>query len=212
VHLRATLQPTLIAVAGPTCSGKTTLVWLIAERLNSEQCAVLSQDDFYRDLASLSLEERQRLNFDLPGAVDALELIRTIKRLLRGWSTEVPVYDFTKHTRSDKFRTITPRPYLLVEGTLVLHWSAIRSRARLRVYLDVPGEECLRRRLVRDTETRGRSEESVYHQWRKTVWPMHRRYVIPTRRYADLLLDGHNLEQAADRIVETLRSLDNAAQ
>lgn len=201
-------RPRLVLVGGPTCSGKSTLVRLVAERLGQDLCTVLTQDDFYHDLSALPLEERAQQNFDRPGSIDSIALIRCVKRLIRGEPVQVPVYDFTTHTRMGETREALPRPYLFVEGTLVLHWSALRSRAAIRAFLDTPSEACFQRRLSRDTAHRGRTEASVLEQWRQTVWPMHRRYVLPTRRHADVLLDGRNIEAAAECLTKLLTGRD----
>lgn len=177
----------------------------MAERLGPEHCVVLCQDEFYRDLNHMPLSERSHANFDVPGAIDSLALIRTVKRLLRNEAAAVPVYDFGSHTRTGEERPVAPRPYVIVEGTLVLHWAAIRRRSLLRVYVDLARDACYQRRLTRDVQERGRTPESVAEQWQRSVWPMHRRYVAPTRRYADLVLDGRNPCAGVQPMLEALR-------
>lgn len=198
-------EPSLVAVAGPTCSGKSTLVRLVMQQLGARECVVVSQDEFYRDLSHLPPEARGKSNFDVPGAVDGLALIQAVKRLVRGDCAAAPVYDFTRHVRTGEERPLLPRPYIFVEGTFALHWAAVRSRAVLRVYIHLCREECLRRRLRRDVEERGRTRENVMEQFQTTVWPMHRRYVIPTRRYADMILDGLDPSAATERVVAALQ-------
>ncbi len=194
----------VILIGGPTCSGKTNLARALECRLGSDRCVTVNQDDFYHDLQHLPEETRARSNFDRPGAVDRRALASAVRSLSLGRAVDVPTYDFTKHCRTPAIRQLAPAPFVLVEGTLVLHWSALRRLASVRVYVDIGPEECLRRRVRRDNLERGRSPESVLTQWHASVWPMHRRYVLPTRRAADVLVSGNDVDDAVVRIVQAL--------
>ena len=177
----------LVAITGGSGSGKT---WL-AEKLEAAlapRAARLSLDDFYRDRSHLALAKRARLNFDQPGAIDWPKLECALLALRQGHRARVPCYDFTTHARLVRTKTLDPKPVILVEGLWLLRRPSIRSYFALRIFVDCPRALRLRRRLARDTLSRGRSRASVLKQFRETVDPMHQRYVTPQARYADVIL------------------------
>lgn len=177
----------LVAITGGSGSGKT---WL-AEKLETvlaPHAARLSLDDFYRDRSHLALGRRARLNFDQPGAIDWAELECALVALRQGRRARVPCYDFATHARLARTKTLNPKPVILVEGLWLLRRPSIRSCFALRLFVDCPRALRLRRRLARDTRSRGRSRASVLKQFRTTVDPMHQRYVAPQARYADVIL------------------------
>jgi len=151
---------------------------------------VLGLDSYYRELGHLPLEERARMNFDEPAALDEALLIEQVRALADGRAIDRPVYDFTRHTRSGEFEHIEPARCVIVEGLLSLHWPELRALYGLKVYIDVDDEVCFRRRLERDIRERGRTPESVHAQYQATVRPMAERYILPTRAWADIVVSG----------------------
>lgn len=182
------MPPYLIAIAGPSCSGKSEL----SKRLSGElRAPVVSLDSYYRELAHLPLEERARMNFDEPAALDEALLLAQVRALAAGRAIDRPVYDFSRHTRSGQFERIEPAPFVIVEGLLALYWPELRALYGTKVYIDAADDEvCFRRRLERDVRERGRTPESVYAQYQATVRPMAERYILPTRAWADLVVSG----------------------
>lgn len=197
----------LIAIAGPSCSGKSLLADAIAAKLGPRRCVIVRQDDFYRDLAHLPMEVRAGVNFDSPTAIDRRAMIAVAARLLAGRTAATPAYDFVEHCRRGEMRWLEPAPLVIVEGTMALRWVALRRMARLRVYVDAPLELCLQRRVDRDVAERGRTEGSVIAQWRRTVAPMHRRYVLPQARHADMIVSGLRADEAATAVVSALSAV-----
>jgi uridine kinase len=183
-------RPILVALAGPTCSGKTSLALALAETLPGGPHSVLATDAYYRDLSEMPLEERAAANFDAPEALD-WPLLRThVQKLAEGEAVDVPVYDFATHARTHDTITLSPTPFVILEGLYALYDAAIRACCTLGIYVGAPEETCLTRRIARDIAERGRTEQSVRDQFAVTVSPMYRRYIAPTRQYADLVLDG----------------------
>jgi uridine kinase len=181
------VPPYLIAVAGPSCSGKSEL----SKRLQQElRAPVLGLDSYYLELAHLPLAERARMNFDKPAALDGDLLIAQVRSLAEGRAIERPVYDFSRHTRSGEFERIEPGGFVIVEGLLALHWPELRALYGTKVFIDADDEVCYRRRLDRDIRERGRTPESVHFQYYSTVRPMAERYILPTRAWADLVVSG----------------------
>jgi uridine kinase len=180
-------EPYLIGIAGPSCSGKSEVSRRVAEVLGAP---ILSLDSYYRDLSHLSMEERARVNFDAPDSMDEDLLIRQVRELAHGMAIRKPIYDFTRHTPSDEYEFIEPAEFVIVEGLFALHWKEVRDLLDTRVFISADHEICFERRLYRDVRDRGRSEESVERQYRETVRPMCDKYILPTLRYAHLILNG----------------------
>tara|TARA_Y100000780_G_scaffold179442_1_gene164934 strand:+ start:317 stop:934 length:618 start_codon:yes stop_codon:yes gene_type:complete len=194
----------VIGVVGGSGAGKTTLVWSLADRLGAD-VSVLWFDEYYHDLVHLTPDERALVNYDHPDSLDVDLLVSHLDGLLAGRPAEVPVYDFTTHTRTGTTRRVDPRPVIVVDGILVLAFPVIRERLDVSVFVEAPAEVRLARRLDRDVRERGRTPESVRTQFAATVAPMHDAFVSPCRDLADLTLDGQgdlvaNLGLIVDRL------------
>lgn len=181
------MKPHLIAVAGPSCSGKSELAKRLCEALRAP---VLGLDSYYRELAHLPLAERARANFDEPAALDRDLLIEQVRSLAEGRAIERPVYDFKRHTRSGAFERIEPAGFVVIEGLFALYWPELRRLYGTSVFIDVADEVCFQRRLERDIRERARTPESVYAQYTATVRPMAEQHILPTRAWADVVVSG----------------------
>jgi uridine kinase len=182
-------RPRFLGIAGPSCSGKSSLARYLAIHL-PDGGAVLSLDAYYRDRADLEPETRARLNFDDPEALDLELLDLHLERLAAGAAADRPLYNFATHRREPRTEILAPRAWVVVEGLFALHWEGIRRRYLAAVFVEATEGVCFSRRLARDTTERGRSPDSVRAQFEAQVGPMTRRYVLPDRRYADLVVDG----------------------
>ena len=180
--------PHLIAIAGASGSGKTTLAERAAAALSD--AALLPLDAYYRDRPDATAEELAAVNYDTPEAVDAALLRTHVSQLRAARSIEHPTYDFRTHRRTRVTRTVRPARYLIVEGILALYWAALRTLFDTTVFIRIDEATALARRMERDTRLRARSPVSVRRQWEETVWPMYCRHVEPTRKFANVTLDG----------------------
>jgi uridine kinase len=178
---------TLVGIVGGSGSGKSWLARKLQAAL-SPYAVRLSLDDFYRDRSHLSPARRARLNFDHPRTIDWRCLEKSLGQLLAGRATRIPDYDFATHSRRQRPKIIRPKPLILIDGLWLLHRPALRRLFGLTIYLGCPARLRLRRRLARDRLTRGRTGASVREQFRRTVEPMHQRYVAPQIRWADIVL------------------------
>jgi uridine kinase len=182
--------PMLVAIVGGSGSGKSWLADKLAGMLG-RKAARLSLDDFYRDRSYLPAARRARINYDHPRAIDWLEAERVLRNCAAGRPTLVPSYDFGRHSRLATRKLFRPRPIILVEGLWLLRRRSWRGLFGVSLYLDCPAPVRLARRLARDLRTRARTRASVLEQFKKTVEPMHRRFVEPQARLADVVLrDG----------------------
>lgn len=193
----------MIGIAGGTGSGKTTFA-LALQAAAGEDSVIISQDSYYVANTHLSFEERLKINYDHPDAFEDQLLIEHLQKLRRGEPIEVPIYDFTAYVRTDRTIPVRPRRIVLVEGILVLANPELRSLFDLKVFVDTDPDVRLLRRLTRDVKERGRSLESVHHQYLSTVKPMHEAFVEPSKKYADLIVPQGGRNQVA---LETVAAL-----
>ena len=202
------MQPIVIAVAGGTASGKTTVANEVFDRVGAEHIAYIPHDAYYRDLSHLSPSERARVNFDHPNSLETELLIQHVRELRAGRAVEIPVYDFTTHTRRQDTRRVEPARVILVEGILVLVEPELRKLFDVKLYVDSDADVRFIRRLRRDIEERGRTVESVCEQYLATVRPMHLEFVEPSKRYADVIIpEGGFNEVAIEMVAARLRGM-----
>jgi len=200
--------PTVIGVAGGSGSGKTTVVRRIVDSLGPERVVVLEHDRYYRDRNDLRFEERAALNYDHPDSLET-DLLVAHLRALKAWQpVDVPLYDFTRHSRRTDVQRCEPRRAIIVEGILTFTERALRDLMDVKVFVDADADTRFIRRLQRDVAERGRTLDSVVEQYLGTVKPMHFEFVEPTKRYADLIIPvgGHNTV-AIDLMLSLVRSL-----
>ncbi len=187
-------RPLVIAVAGGSGSGKTTVARAIDEAVHRES-VLIEQDAYYKDLAHLSLEERKQVNFDHPDAFDTELLVAQLRLLLSGQPIDRPTYDYPGHTRAAATVHVVPRDVILVDGILLLADARLRPLFDIKVFVDVADDVRFIRRLQRDVVERGRTMDSVIAQYLTTVRPMHLEFVEPSKRYADIILPEGGLNR-----------------
>jgi len=199
-------RPYFIGIAGGSCSGKTTIARGVVRRLTPPGAALVSIDSYYRGLESAAPEDIDRYNFDDPAALDSTLLLSHQRQLAAGRAADIPVYDFKTHKRTDRTERVEALAYIVVEGLFPLHWDEVRSLLRTRVFVDVPHSVCLERRLRRDVVERGRPREEVIRRYSEMARPMYEKYVHPSRRYADVVVDGEKpVEESAEAVVANVK-------
>ena len=198
----------IIGIAGGTGSGKTTVVRSIMDSLPKEEVAVIPQDCYYNDNKHIPLEERLKMNYDEPAAIEWTLLCEHLKMLKEGRSIEMPTYDFITCARLDKTVTVEPRDVVVVEGILVLADKPLRDMMDVRVFVDADADDRLIRVIHRDCIERGRTPQMVIDRYSETLKPMHELYIEPSKRYADLIVPqgGHN-RVAVKLLTDYIRSL-----
>ena len=191
----------VIGIAGGTGSGKTTLMKNLIQKF-ADNVTVLSHDNYYKRHDELSYEERCKLNYDEPAALETDLMARHLDQLRHGEPIDCPVYDFTVHNRSDETIRIVPKQVIIVEGILIFENEELRNLMDIRIFVDTDADVRLCRRIKRDVNKRGRTLESVLLQYQETVKPMHEKYVEPSKKYANIIVPegGKNLV-ALDMII-----------
>ena len=201
-------KPVVIGIAGGTGSGKTTVAHVILERVGANSIAFLPHDAYYKDLRHLPPAQRRQVNFDHPDSLETELLVAHLKALRNWESVEIPIYDFTKHSRTDKTLLIEPQPVILVEGILIFAEPDLLEMFDVKIFVDTPDDIRFIRRLQRDILERGRSVESVIHQYQTTVRPMHLEFVEPSKREADMIIPEGGLNTVAmDMVVARIEAL-----
>lgn len=184
----------LIGIAGGTGSGKTSVARQVLNNLGPNNAALISQDNYYLDHSNLPMKEREKINYDHPLAFDHALMLEHLQEFKNGNSVETPTYNFAQHARSEKTIHIESRPVIILEGLHVLSEESIRNALDIKVFVDTDPDVRILRRVLRDINERGRTIQSVYDQYLKTVKPMHDAFIEPSKKYADIIIPegGHN--------------------
>jgi len=202
------MEPVVVGVAGGTGSGKTTVAAEILRRAGTDHISLIQHDAYYKDLSDLPVAQRAMQNFDHPDALDNALLIAHLQELKAGRPVEVPIYDFTTHARTTRTLRVESHRVILVEGILIFSDEALRRLMDVRIYVDTDADIRFIRRLQRDIAERGRTMESVIHQYLATVRPMHQEYVEPSKRHANVIIpEGGFNEVAVEMIAARIRAL-----
>ena len=189
----------IIGIAGGSGSGKTTVVNKIVNDLDASRVTVICQDNYYNDNKDLTLEERRKINFDHPNAIEFPLLIKHLRELKEGRAIEMPTYSFVESTRMAETIHVGPHDVIIVEGILVLTIPELRDLMDIKVFVDADADDRLARRILRDVAERGRVLSNVLNHYENTVKPMHLQFIEPSKRYADLIVpQGGSNEIAID--------------
>ena len=193
----------LIGIAGGTGSGKTSIAKAIASDFGKSEVTLIEQDSYYKDLSNLTIEERSSVNFDHPDAIDFTLMKDNLNELIIGKMVDVPIYDFTTHTRGNESRKVEKHHIIILEGILALFDQIIRNMMDIKIYVDTADDIRIIRRIKRDINKRNRTFDSVIEQYYKTVRPMHIEFVEPTKKYADIIVPEGGQNKVAVDILRT---------
>ncbi|KAL7179468.1 hypothetical protein ACSBR1_042793 [Camellia fascicularis] len=201
-------QPFVIGVSGGTASGKTTVCDMIIQQLHDHRVVLVNQDSFYRGLTAEEAKRVHEYNFDHPDAFDTEQFLECIEKLRRTQSVQVPIYDFKNHRRcSESFRQVNASDVIILEGILVFHDPRVRNLMNMKIFVDTDADVRLARRIRRDTVERGRDINSVLEQYAKFVKPAFDDFVLPSKKYADVIIPrGGDNHVAIDLIVQHIRT------
>jgi len=194
----------IIGITGGTGSGKTTVVEQIVTELPPDEVCVISQDSYYHDTSHLSYEDRKKINFDHPKAIDFELLVSHLKELRKGNSFEQPVYSFVEHNRTGDTVTTYPKKVIIVEGILILSHPEIREMFDIKIFVHADSDERLIRRLKRDIATRGRDLDEVLTRYQNTLKPMHQQFIEPTKEFADIIIPTNKYNTVAVNVIRSI--------
>jgi uridine kinase len=204
---QTSFTPFVIGVAGGSGSGKSTVSQQVLSSFGADMVSIVMQDDYYCDQTHLTPEIRRQQNYDHPQAFDWPLLIQHVQALRHGQAIEMPEYDFTIDNRSDRTIHVKPAPVIVIEGLFALYNADLRRMMSLKIFVDTASDVRFIRRMQRDTTERGRSLESIVNQYLETVRPMHKQFIEPTKRYADVILPHGANGPAVDIITTKVASV-----
>ena len=207
-------KPFVIGVAGGSGSGKSTVTREVLASIGPGMASVVYQDDYYCDQTHLAPEERVKTNYDHPDAFDWPLMVQHMQALRRGEAIDMPTYDFVTHNRAPSTVVVNPAPVIVIEGLFALFDPELRKMMSLKIFVDTAADVRFIRRLQRDMAERGRSAESVIQQYLETVRPMHKQFIEPTKRRADVILphgaNGPAIDIITTKVVSLVRDLERA--
>lgn len=201
-------KPVIIGVAGGSGSGKTTVCNKIYDYFTGKSIVMIEHDSYYRDQSDLSFEERLKTNYDHPFAFDTDLLVEQLEKLQNNESIEVPVYDYSRHTRSEEKIVVEPQDVIILEGILILEDKRLRDLMDIKIYVDTADDLRIIRRIERDMKERGRSLDSIIDQYLSVVREMHEQFIEPSKKHADVIIPegGHN-KVAIDLVISKIRTI-----
>ena len=197
-----------IGITGGTGSGKTTIVNEVINLFDASEICLLSSDSYYKNNASLDFNQRDKLNYDIPEAIDFDLLNKHIDLLKQEINIDVPNYCFTTHLRLEKTTVVEPKKILIIEGILILTNKTLRDNINYSVFLDCPRDVRFQRRLERDIKQRGRNYNDVVKLFETRLDIMHSEFVEPHKTFCDLILNTNeniNINPLINVIKKNLR-------
>ena len=195
------MRSVILGIAGGTGSGKTFIVDNLVNAYTSNNINVINLDSYYKDLSHMGHQDRVKQNFDHPDSIDIDLIISHLKQISDGNNVDIPIYDFSNHIRLETTKTISQSNVIIVEGIFALHYMQLRKLYTLNVFIETSEDIRFQRRLSRDTKERGRTISSVKDQFESTVLPMHKKFIRPSKQFADLIIDGNS------NIINIIRSI-----
>lgn len=198
----------IIGIAGGSGSGKSTVVKKVVKRLPKDSVSVIYQDSYYKDNGHLTPEERAKINFDHPSAIEFNLLVKHLDMLREGKTVEMPIYSYLTCARAKDTIPVYPREVVIVEGILIMANPRMRDRMDIKIFVDADADDRLMRVIRRDIEERGRSFIEVLNHYEKYVKPMHLQFIEPSKRYAELIVpQGGENHVAIDIITSTIKQV-----
>jgi len=203
----------IIGIAGGSGSGKSTVVRKIVKHLPKNSVSVIYQDSYYKDNGHLSAEERARINFDHPSAIEFNLLVKHLDMLKNGETIPMPVYSYLTCARSKESIPVEPKDVVIVEGILIMSNPRMRDRMDIKIFVDADADDRLMRVIKRDIQERGRSFIEVLEHYEKFVKPMHLQFIEPSKRYAEIIVpQGGENHVAINMITSTIKIIQQTKQ
>lgn len=200
----------VIGVAGGSASGKTTIINKVKDYFGND-IAVMSHDSYYKAHDDMPFEERSKLNYDHPDSFETERMAEDVRKLIKGYPIDMPVYDYCNHNRAKETVRVEPKPVIILEGILILENRELRDLMDIKIFVDTDADERLIRRIQRDMVERGRSIESIVQQYCDTVKPMHEEFIEPSKKYADIIIPrGGENAPGIDMLTTYLTKMLNA--
>jgi hypothetical protein len=130
--------------------------------------------------------------------------------LKNGEAIEQPTYSYIESNRQKETIHVEPKPVIIIEGIMTLHYKKLRDMMDLKIFVDTDSDVRLIRNIRRDVVERGRTVEMVLDRYEKVLKPMHEQFIEPTKQFADLIVPWGGENKTGIHILKTdPRSLDS---
>ena len=182
------MSKTIIGITGGSGSGKTYLSNKIINKFGDEKINIIKMDSYYKDLAHLSMQEREVNNFDHPDAFDFELLVDHLNILFNEDSVKIPIYDYKTHTRKKNTEEIKYKPIIIIEGIFSMYYKKLRELMDYKVFIATSNKTRKERRINRDKISRDRTLDSILNQYEKMVEPMYEKYIKPMKNISNLII------------------------
>lgn len=184
-------KPYIVGIAGCSGSGKTTVIKRIFSNMPKGSVAIVSQDNYYKDIEEQHVDHNGVTNFDLPSSIDKSKFIEDMTLLANDNVIVKEEYHFNNPEARPSQVKIEPAPIIIMEGLFICHYQEIFNKLDLLVFIDAPQDTMLKRRIIRDDRERGYDEKSVRYQWDNHVWPSFMTYLNPYSKAADIVINNY---------------------
>ena len=181
-----------VGITGGTGSGKTTILELLKKEFLENDIGFISQDSYYNDNGKLSFDEKNKINFDHPDAIDFELIINHLNLLKNKKNINQPIYSFIYHNRTEKTKLVKPKKIMIIEGILILNNIKLRDMIDYKVFVNATENLRFKRRLDRDINERGRIKEEVIELFNTRLNKMHKLYVEPMKEFCDIIIDNNS--------------------
>ena len=170
-----------IIISGITCSGKTTLS-------NSINGTIMHEDDYMKDRNQIP-RRKSYLLMDLPSAYHLDEFVCDANTLLTTGKANYPNYDVSNNRRINKNGVIQKSEINVFEGLHTID-TLKDLRDSIKVFIDTDLSTCLERRIKRDSELYGISEEEVIKYFNEIILNIYKTHIEKQKYMSDIILDG----------------------
>lgn len=200
-------KPFIVGITGGSASGKTSFLKGVLNAFSDDQICLISQDNYYRTLDKIAMDDQGVHNFDLPDTIDHHLYAEHIQQLSQGGVVHQPEYTFNNPSVIPRLLTFRPAPIIVVEGIFVFHFRELADQMDLKIFIDAKNSIKLERRVKRDAEERGYDLDDVMYRWKYHVKPTYKQFIKPYRAEADIVIPNNvHYQKGLDVVVSFLKS------
>ena len=181
----------IIGICGGTCSGKSTISEKLKDYYKKTGVNKINTDSYYKDHSDLSFKERSQINFDHPNSIDFELLIKHLNSLIKNNSVKEPVYSYKSHKRLKKNKLLKPKRIIILEGLHIFCNAELINLIDFGLFLNLDSVTRLERRIKRDINERGRTEEEVINRFNEMCEPMYQEFIFPSRTKANVIINSN---------------------
>lgn len=200
-------KPFIVGITGGSASGKTSFLKGVLNAFPSDQICLISQDNYYRNLDQIAVDDQGIHNFDLPETIDHHLYAQHIEQLRHGQVVYQKEYTFNNPTIVPRLLSFQPAPIIVVEGIFVFHFRELADQMDLKIFIDAKNSIKLERRVKRDAEERGYDLDDVMYRWKYHVKPTYKQFIKPYRAEADIVIPNNvHYQKGLDVVIAFLKT------